>query len=296
MAALKIWVSRHAAFYSPLIASIAAGFLKDEGFEPTYTVATPAKTSWAALTDGSADVAQIAPSASWAPIERGETTDLVHFAQINQRDGFFLAARAPDPAFTWKKLAGRKVIVDHLGQPMAMFRFACHRMGVNADAIEMIAAGEPEEMDAAFRSGAGDYVHLQGPGPQQLEKDGVGHVVASVGEAIGPVAFSSLVAPRGWLETDAARAFMRAYRLARKWVLATPSAEIARVEQPFFKEVDADVLAATIEAYKALGCWSEDPTVPRDAYETALDVFLHSGRITRRHPYDSCVVPPPDSE
>ena len=51
-------------------------------------------------------------------------------------------------------------------------------------------------MVAAFRSGAGDYVHLQGPAPQQLEADGVGHVVASVGEAIGPVAFSSLCARR----------------------------------------------------------------------------------------------------
>ena len=262
MATLNVWVSRHAAFYSPLIATIAAGFLKEEGFEPTYSVATPEKSAWAALLDGSADVAQIAVSYSWGPLERGETPELAHFAQINERDGFFVAARRPDPDFTWKKLEGSKVVVDHLGQPMAMFRFACHRMGIDADAIEMIAAGEPEEMDAAFRSGIGEYVHLQGPGPQQLEKDGVGHVVASVGEAIGPVAFSSLVASREWLVTDAAKAFMRAYRKARKWVLEAPSAEMARTERDFFKNIDPDVLAATIETYKGLGCWSEDPRDP----------------------------------
>ena len=45
-------------------------------------------------------------------------------------------------------------------------------------------------MEAGFRAGRADYAHFQGPAPQQLEKDGAGYVVASVGEAIGPVAFS----------------------------------------------------------------------------------------------------------
>ncbi len=51
-------------------------------------------------------------------------------------------------------------------------------------------------MDAAFRAGTGDYIHQQGPSPQQLEHDGVGHVVARVGDPIGPCAFSSLAATR----------------------------------------------------------------------------------------------------
>ena len=41
------------------------------------------------------------------------------------------------------------------------------------------------DMDQAFRDGQGDYIHQQGPAPQQLERDGVGHVVASVGKAVG---------------------------------------------------------------------------------------------------------------
>jgi NitT/TauT family transport system substrate-binding protein len=87
-------------------------------------------------------------------------------------------------------------------------------------------------MDAAFRKGEGDYIHQQGPAPQQLEHDKVGHVVASVGEAIGPCAFSSLAATRQWLATDAATRFTRAYRKARAWLLATPAARWRRRKPP----------------------------------------------------------------
>src|SRR2546421_10929283 len=109
-------------------------------------------------------------------------------------------------------------------------------------------------MDAASRNGDGDYIHQQGPAPQQLEHDGAGHIVASVGQAIGPCAFSSLAATREWLGTDAAKRFMRAYRKARAWVIATPAATIAEAEASFFPEIDQAGLGATIASYQKPGC------------------------------------------
>ena len=296
MAQIRIMVSRHSAFYSPLIATVAGGFLREEGIEATYAAAPPGASAWSALMEGSVDVAQVAVSASWRPMENGESPEIAHFAQINERDGFFIAARAPDPGFTWDKLKGRKVLVDFFGQPLAMFKYAAHRMNLDFAEIEPIEAGEPEAMEAAFRAGRGDYVHLQGPAPQQLEKDGVGYVVASVGDAIGPVAFSSLAAHRRWLETDAALAFMRAYRKGLRYVIGAPTAEIAAVEADFFKGVDREVLALTIKTYQGLGCWSPDVEISRESYAVALDVFQHSEAITKRHAYEDVVVPPPDQK
>jgi NitT/TauT family transport system substrate-binding protein len=287
--------SRYSAFYSPLIATKAAAFLSDEGLDAVFSVASPTEVPRARLGDGSVHLIQSAVSASFAPLERGETSEIVHFAQINQRDGFLLAAREPDAAFRWDKLAGARVLVDHGGQPLAMFKFALHRQGVDDGALNPIDAGTAAQMTAAFAAGEADYVHLQGPAPQQLEKDGVGYVVASVGEAIGPVAFSSLCSTRTWLASDMALAFMRAYRKAQVWVLETPAAEIAKVEAPYFEGIDTDVLERTIAYYQGLGNWASTPEIPRDAYEVALDVFAHSGLITRRHPYDAVIVAPPES-
>lgn len=286
---------RHSAFYSPFLLTMAGGHLRAEGLEPTYAPATPGRTVAEALADGGCQVAQSAVATSFAALERGERVDVVHFAQINERDGFFLAARRPEPDFTWERLRHRTVLVDHFFQPLAMLRYGLQRMGVDFGALEVIDAGDVDSIERAFRNGSGDYVHLQGPVPQQLEHEGVASVVAAVGDAVGPVAFSSLCANRAWLGTDMARAFMRAYRRALAYAIEAPADAVAALlrQAGFFPAIDPAVLADTVAAYQRLGCWRPDPAISRDAYERLLDVFAFAGLVTRRHPYAAAVVAPP---
>jgi NitT/TauT family transport system substrate-binding protein len=291
---ISVQFTRFSAFYSPLIATIAGGFLKEEGLEPRHSVAPPGKSAIDGVVAGTVHVCQSAPSQGFGPLEKGQTPPAVHFAQINEMDGFFLTGRAADPGFAWDMLKNRRVLVDHGGQPMAMFKYACHKRGLDFASIQAINVPS-DQMDKAFRTGEGDYVHQQGPAPQQLEHDRVGHVVASVGQAIGPVAFSSLAATRAWLQTDMARRFMRAYRKARGWLLATPAAKVAEAEASFFPEIDRAVLTATIGYYQKLGCWSPHVEITRPAFETALDVFQHAKLITKRHRYEDVVAAPPDA-
>src|SRR5581483_6457032 len=160
---IRIECTRFSAFYSPLIATMAGGFLKEEGLVGKHSISPPGKSGIARVADGSVHVTQSAPSQGFAPLEQGKKPPAVHFAQINERDGFFLAARSPDKAFTWDKLRGKKVIVDHGGQPMAMFKYACFKKGVDVKDLKLIDAGPTENMIAAFRRGEGDYVHLLEP-------------------------------------------------------------------------------------------------------------------------------------
>ncbi len=289
---ISIQFTRFSAFYSPLIATIAGGFLEAEGFAPQHSVARAGRSAIEGVVNGTVHVCQSAPSQGFGPLEKGQTPPAMHFAQINERDGFFLTGRAADPGFTWQKLAGKTVLVDHGGQPLAMFKYACHRRGLDYKTIQAVDVPSGQ-MDAAFRKGEGDYIHQQGPAPQQLEHDKVGHVVASVGEAIGPCAFSSLAATREWLGTDAAKRFTRAYREARAWLLATPAARVAEAEASFFPGIDRAVLTATIAYYQKLGCWTPHVEITRPAFEVALDVFQHAGLITKRHRYEDVVAPPP---
>lgn len=296
MAQIHIMALRHSVFYTPLLMSIAGGFLKDEGLEPQYRQATPEHTVPDSILDGSCHVAQSAVATSFSELGEGKRPDIVHFAQINSRDGFFIAAREPDPAFNWNKLIGSKVLVDHFFQPMAMLKFGLYRVGVDFNGLEVIDAGAVDGIERAFREGVGDYVHMQGPVPQQLEHEGIGHVVAAVGDAVGPIAFSSLCATREWLDTDMARAFMRAYRRALSYVIDAPAEEVAarEYEAGFFPGIDPEVLALTVSAYQALGCWEHDPVITQASYQNLLDVFLYSGFITQRHAYEEAIVPPPE--
>jgi len=291
---ISIQFTRFSAFYSPLIATMAGGFLEAEGLHAKHSVAPAGKTAIDALLDGSAHVAQSAPSQAINALEQGRTPPALHFAQVNEKDGFFLVGRKPEPDFRWERLKGREVVIDHGGQPMVMFRYACFKRGLDFGAVKPIDAGSTEKMIDAFKKGAGEYVHLQGPGPQQLEHDGVGHIVAALGDAIGPCAFSSLAATREWLAGDMARAFMRAYRKARAWLLETSAAEVAKREASFFPGTDPSVLAATVAAYQKLGNWSPHVEITRAAFEATLDIFQHAGKITRRHRYEDAIAPPPE--
>lgn len=293
MSDIHIVFSRFSVFYSPLIATFAKGFLQEEGFTPSHAPLAAGENAAEMLLAGTVTVAQSAVSQGFMALERGAPTAIRHFAQINERDGFFLVGRVPEPDFAWPRLAGRRLLVDHGAQPLAMLKYACHKAGLDFAAIAAIDSGTPAEMDAAFRAGEGDYVHLQGPLPQRLEADGVGHVVAAAGAASGITAFSSLAAAPEWLASDAAGAFLRAYRKARAFVIEAPVDEVGAAIAPYFPEVAPAVVAGTIAAYRRLGNWTPHLEITESAYEGSLDVFLHAGLISRRHRFDQVVVPPP---
>ena len=293
---IHIMVLRHAAFYSPLLATLGGGFLRDEGFEHTYTIASPDNTVEQGILNGSVHVAQSAVATSFAPLAADTPPAFMHFAQINDRDGFFLVGRDNAKTFEWNHLIGQDVLIDHFFQPLAMFRYALYKQKINESSIKIIDAGDVSAIEQTFRSGKGAYAHMQGPVPQQLEKEGMGKVVASVGEVIGPVAFSSLCASPEWLKTDEALAFMRAYRKGQQFVLDEPPVVVANAVAEFFPKIDRDVLEATIASYQQLGCWQREARIGRDSYERLLDVFEYSGQLARRFDYAEAIALPPDEQ
>src|ERR1700744_5764925 len=102
---IRITASRHTAFYTPLLATMAAGFLDKHGIEYTYDTLKPGATAASMIQSGKTDIMQSAPSTNWAKMDKGETGFPMHFALINQRDGFFLVGRTlPVDTFNWKNL------------------------------------------------------------------------------------------------------------------------------------------------------------------------------------------------
>lgn len=258
--------SRHSAFYSPLLATIA------RGFDAEYSVLGPGQRSQDLIREGVVDIMQSAVSSNWKPMERGESPLPVHFALINRRDGFFLCAPEPDSDFTWKKLEGRTLVADRGAQPFAMLRYAVAHNSVDWNRIRIADSGD------------GDYLHRQAPGPW--------HPVASVGASMPEVAFSTLCCSRAFAGTSALADFMTAYTAAREWVRSAPPADVAKTEAPFFAGFSERELAAAIAGYQALGAWSGGTEIEASLYEQALNVFAFSGEITRRHPREEvCFTP-----
>ena len=293
MTKINIQFTLFSAFYSPLISAMSGGFLQEEGLEPDWSVAPPGVSAIEALMNGSAHVAQSALSQGFGPLSKGESPGVVHFAQINEMDGFFLTGREADPDFSWDKLEGAECVLFGGGQPLAMFKYACHKAGIDYDKLKVINPGNAADIDRAYREGQGQYVQQQGPFPQQLEADGVGHVVAQVGKQIGPCGFSSLCALPDWLDSDMAKAFTRAYRKTRAYMNETPAAEIAQAEKPYFPKIDLPVLERCIATYQQLGCWTPHVEITEAAFQATLDIFEYNGLISQRFDYGQiCALPP----
>ncbi len=284
---IRIVASRHTAFYSPLISAMAGGFLEKQGLTYTYATLAPGETAAGMIKSGRADVMQSAPSTNWAKMDQGETGFPLHFALINRRDGFFLTGQGSAAAFSWKDLEGRRLLADHGSQPLAMLKYAAHYNSVDWTKIDVINAGTPEQMAAAFRTGAADFIHMQAPAPQLLEQDGAGWIAVSVGESMPPNAFSSLCASRDFIGSAEYRAFVAAFAEAKAWVSVSPAEEIAATQSSFFPGIDEQVLASSIARYQRMGNWDGGPEIPRDLYEQSLNVFEYSGAIKQRQPYDA---------
>ncbi|MDA9008866.1 hypothetical protein N9K16_02780 [Alphaproteobacteria bacterium] len=293
MSKISIQFTLFSAFYSPLISTISGGFLKDEGLEPEWSVAKPGVSALSALKDGSAHLVQSALSQGFGGSSNQDNDGIKHFAQVNEMDGFFITGRDADPDFSWDKLEGSDVVLFGGGQPLVMFKYACHKAGIDFSKINAIHPGNAGDIDKAFRDGQGAYVQQQGPFPQKLEVDGVGSIVAAVGPMVGPCGFSSLAATEEWLGSDMAKSFARAYTKTRVYMNETPAAEIARAEKSYFPKIELAALTNCIEAYQKLGCWTPHIEITKEAFEATLDIYEYAGGLQNRFAYDDVCAQPP---
>ena len=225
MTEISIQFTRFSAFYSPLIATIAGGFLKEEGFAPALHRAG-GKSAIEGLWPAGARRPVGALPGLRAPGEGPDRRPPCTSPQINEMDGFFLTGRAPDPGFTWDKLRA-----SGCSWTTAASRSPC-------SSTPATSAGSTSRPSTRWISPAGRWTR---PFARARATTSTSRVPLRSSSSTttpatswprsarpsGPCAFSSLAATREWLGTDMARRFMRAYRKARAWILDTPAAEIA---------------------------------------------------------------------
>ncbi|MGD0076494.1 MAG: ABC transporter substrate-binding protein [Candidatus Binataceae bacterium] len=290
-ARIRVLGNRQSIFYAPFIATVAGGFLKAEGLEPSFTW-PGSQNVLEAVRSGAADVTQSAVSSYWTASEAGGKDLPVHIAQINQRDGFFLLRRGPKARFEWRELEGKTLLADRGGQPLLMLRYALDYHHVDWSKVKVIDDPSPAALYDKFKSGAGDFVHLQGPAPQQLEIDKLGAEAASLGASTPLVAFSSVAASREFLRTPKYQAFLRAFAKAKTWAQNAPAREIAEKEEQYVPGFSREALTAAIARYQAIATWKGGIEIPQDQYEQAQKIFSWGAAIKQTHRYEEVCASP----
>lgn len=277
-------------FYAPQFVALYGRHFAAEGLD-IAVVTAGAITTTAALIDGHAEIALGGIMRSLDVADRGGPF-LVHFAEVNQRNGFFLLSRVARPTFTWTDVVGKTVIsFAEAPTPWQCMLTVLRRHGVDPRTVTIERTRPLAEALAAFKDGHGDFFETGQPFTEQLLADGSAHLAASMGEATGPVPFSSYMTTERFLreERDVLLRFTRALYQAQRWIARADAKQIAELIAPAFPDVAPEIRQRAVARYLDQRTWSREPIVRREGYEYLRTILLDGGFITRSHRYEDLI-------
>jgi NitT/TauT family transport system substrate-binding protein len=288
---LVVYEPFRSIFYAPQFVTLYGGHFAAEGFDVEVRTAGGSVTSAGALVDGAAQVSLGGVMRSLDLVDRGGPP-LIHFAEVNSRNGFFLLSRKAEPRFAWSQLVGRTVLsFAEAPTPWQCMLTVLRRNGVDPATVRIERTLPVAEAVAAFKAGRADYLETGQPFAEILLAGGAAHLAASMGEATGPLPFSSYMTTAEYLRTEreALTRFTRAVYRAQQWMAHAAAAEVAALIAPAFPDVAADVRVAVVGRYLAQGTWAVDPILRAPGYEYLQQILLDGGFIQRRHRYEDLI-------
>ena len=246
------------------------------------------------LRDGEADIAQTGISRSLVELDEGREDAPLHFAEINQRDGFFLVAKEPADVWSWKSLEGARLApIVFTPVPGQSLLAAMMKEDFDASAVDLVATVSPEEAMKRFVEGDLDCAHLPHPMAAVLEEAGVGYVVAAVGKRLGELCFSSFAAAPGYIESNEStvQAFVDGFADALNWLTDARERTVLELVAPFFPFRSHDVVIRCIREYREANTWPSAPDIARDKFDAMRDLLIDGGMVQNAHPYERLVLP-----
>ena len=288
---LNIYEPFRSIFYAPQFVALYGRHFAAEGLDVEVMTAGAGATTTGALMDGHAEIALGGIMRSLDVADRGGPF-LVHFAEVNSRNGFFLLSRERRADFRWSDLVG-KTLVDfaEAPTPWQCLLTVLRKHGVDPGAVRIERTLPLPEAIAAFRRGHGDFLQTGQPFTEELIGDGTAHLAVSMGEATGPVPFSSYMTTGAFLRDgrDVLVRFTRALHSAQRWMARADPKDIAATIAPAFAEVPADIRQRAVARYLTQETWARDPIIGRPGYEYLQRILLDGGFIKRAHRYEDLI-------
>ncbi len=291
MIAVAVMETFRSLFYAPQFVALHGGHFSAEGLDVTVTTAGGGRTTTSALLDGTAKISLGGIMRSLGLADGGGGF-LPHFAEVNSRNGFFLVSREPRPGFRWSDLAGKTVIsFAEAPTPWQCLLTVLRREGVDPASVTIERSLPVADAVAAFRAGRGDFLEQAQPTTEALLAEGAAHLVASMGEATGPLPFSSYMTTWQTLrrEEDLVLRFTRGLYAAQRFMAAHDAGAIAAVIAPAFPDIAPDLRERVVARYLRQGTWARDPICRRPGYEYLHKILLDGGFITTPQRYEDLI-------
>lgn len=285
----------HTIFYAPQYAAIQNGYFEEEGMEINLILTPGADKVAAALLSKDADIGLSGSEATIYVYNGGEQDYLKTFAQLTQKDGSFLVSRTPIENFTLEDLRGKTVIGGRRGgMPEMTFEYVLRQNGMDPKTdLTIDTSVEFAAMGGAFIGGDDDFVTLFEPTALEVEQQGYGYVVASIGELGGVVPYTSYSARISFMEEnpDLIAGFNRAVQKGLDYVHSHSDEEVAKTILSFFPDTSLNDLTEVVGRYREINAWPTTTSFTEESFNHLQDIMIDAGELEEKVPYSELSYP-----
>lgn len=279
----------HSIFYAPMYVAIEEGYFEEVGIDIELSLLNGADKVSAAVLSGDADIGFAGSEATIYVYNGGEKDYLKTFARLTQKDGSFIVAREDIKDFTLDDLVGKTIIGGRAGgMPEMTLEWALSDAGidpkkdVNIDTSVAFSA-----MSSAFIGGTGDFVALFEPNALELEKEGYGYVVASLGELGGVVPYTAFFARDSYLNDnkELIENFDKAIQKGIDFVHNSSDKKVAEAIIDQFPDTSLDDLTKIVKRYRSIDAWPDNTEFTREEFDHLQDIMINAGELDSKVPF-----------
>lgn len=296
----KIVISEvtHSVFYAPQYVAMTNGYFEEEGLEVSIINSEGADKVMAALLSKTVQIGLAGAEATVYVYAEGQENYAINFAQLTQKDGSFLVGREQIEDFDFSMLEGSEILGGRPGgMPIMILEYILKNKGLEIgrnDPSKDVNVRSDVQFGAlagVFTSGEADYVSLFEPTASNLEKEGRGYVLASLGAEVGNIPYTNYFTTKKYLEEneEIVQKFTNAIYKGAKWVNSHSAAEIAEALLPHFTDTTLEDLTVVMQRYVDIDAWAENPILEEETYNHFLDIMDEGGELPSRVPYNKIV-------
>lgn len=283
----------HSLFYAPQYAAISEGYFKEVGIDIDLTLASGADKVTAAVLSGDVDIGFCGSEATIYVYNGGEKDYLKTFAQLTQKDGSFLVSRKAIKNFKLEDLKGKDIIGGRAGgMPEMTFEWALRKAGIDPKKdVNIDTSIAFPAMGGAFIGGQGDFVTLFEPTALEVEQQGFGYVVASVGELGGVVPYTAYNAKTSYIENNKKiiENFTKAIQKGLDFVNNSDSETVAKSIVTFFPDTPLHDIINVIDRYKEQDTWPKTTSFTKDSFDHLQEIMTASGELDKTVNYKDLI-------
>ena len=146
-------------------------------------------------------------------------------------------------------------------------------------------------MTGAFVAGTGDYVTVFEPGATDLELQGKGYILASLGEEGGKVPYTTYFANSQLLANNSGlvQRFTDAIYKGQQFVNTNTAHDIALSIAPSFPDTDISIIESVVQRYKDIGAYSANGIMVKEDFDRLCAILKNAGELTAEVNFEDIV-------